>query len=122
MLHKYLFLAAPAVLAILAGCNTGTQPASQLAGSSAKATPAASQAADDLPGLKELDTADRKLAEKQKYCPVSGNLLGTADMGKPYKMTVKGRVLFLCCDGCEDEIKKDPDKYLKKLDQLTAKK
>ena len=108
----------PAVLAAaLSGCGRVRSPAKETS-----KDPAASQAADDLPGLKELDTADRKLAEKQKYCPVSGNLLGTADMGKPYKMTVKGRVLFLCCDGCEDEIKKDPDKYLKKLDQLTAKK
>ena len=37
----------------------------------------AGKTADDLPGLKELDAADRKLAEKQKYCPVSGELLGS---------------------------------------------
>ena len=68
----------------------------------------------------KLDEADRKLAEKQKFCPVSGELLGS--MGKPYKIKVKNRELFLCCDGCEDEVKKDPEKYLKKLDALLAKK
>src|SRR5262249_36569789 len=60
----------------------------------------------DTSGLKDLDEADRKLAELQKVCPVSRNPLGS--MGKPYKMTVKGRVIFLCCDGCKDEVDKDP--------------
>ena len=39
-------------------------------------------------------------------------------MGKPYKMTLNGRTFFLCCEGCEAEVRKDPDKYLKKLDEL----
>ena len=43
-------------------------------------------------------------------------------MGKPYKITLKGRVVFLCCHGCEEEVKKDPETYLKKLDDLMAKK
>ena len=32
----------------------------------------ADKAADDLPGMKELDEADRKLAEQQKFCPQDG--------------------------------------------------
>ena len=63
--------------------------------------------------LAELSAADRALAQKQKICPVSGEPLGS--MGKPYKVTVKGQVLFLCCRGCEAEIKKNPEKYLAKL-------
>ena len=66
-------------------------------------------------GLDQLDPADRQLAEKQKLCPVSDEPLGK--MGKPYKVIVKGRTVFLCCDGCEAAIKKDPDKYLAKLDK-----
>jgi hypothetical protein len=70
--------------------------------------------AEALPeGLAELSEADRALAEKQKVCPVSGELLGS--MGKPVKVTVKGRTVFLCCSGCEAAINKDPDKYLAKL-------
>jgi YHS domain-containing protein len=65
-------------------------------------------------GLAELPEADRALAEKQKVCPVSGEPLGS--MGKPVKITVKGKTVFLCCSGCEPAIKKDPDKYLAKLD------
>jgi len=65
-------------------------------------------------GLAELPEADRVLAEKQKVCPVSGEPLGS--MGKPIKVEVKGRTVFLCCEGCEADLKKDPDKYLAKLD------
>lgn len=63
--------------------------------------------------LSQLSADDRALAEKQKVCPVSGQPLGS--MGKPYKVTVNGQGVFLCCQGCEREIKGDPDKYLAKL-------
>ena len=65
-------------------------------------------------GLAELSEADRALALKQNVCPVSGESLGS--MGKPVKVEVKGRTVFLCCDGCEAELKKEPDKFLAKLD------
>ena len=68
----------------------------------------------ELPeGLKELSPEDFAAAQKQKVCPVSDQPLGS--MGKPYKVTVKGQTVFLCCSGCEDDLKKDPDKYLAKL-------
>ncbi len=63
--------------------------------------------------LAELSPEDRALAEKQKICPVSGEPLGS--MGKPYKVTVEGQNVLLCCQGCEEEIKKDPQKYLAKI-------
>ena len=63
--------------------------------------------------LSQLSADDRALAEKQKVCPVSGEPLGS--MGKPYKVTVNGRDVFLCCQGCEGKIKGSPDEYLAKL-------
>ncbi len=106
----------PAVLAAaLVGCGGGPNPAKD-----ATAATDAGKTADDLPGLKELDEADRKLAEKQKFCPKTGELLGS--MGTPFKIRLNGRIVFLCCPGCEDEVKKDPEKYLKKLDEWMAKK
>jgi hypothetical protein len=63
--------------------------------------------------LAKLPEADRALAEKQKACPVSGQPLGS--MGTPVKVTVKGRDVLLCCQGCETAIQEDPDKYLAKL-------
>jgi hypothetical protein len=37
-------------------------------------------------------------------------------MGKPYKMMVGDRVVFLCCKGCEGAVQADPEGMLKKLD------
>ena len=44
---------------------------------------------------------------------MSGELLGS--MGKPHKVTLKGRIVFLCCSGCESELRANADEYLKKL-------
>ena len=38
-------------------------------------------------------------------------------MGKPYKVIIKGRTFFLCCKGCEAELRAHLDKYLKKLEK-----
>ncbi len=70
-------------------------------------------------GLAGLAEADRAAAEKQKVCPVSGELLGS--MGTPVKVTVKGKTVFLCCPSCEPDLKKDPDKYLAKLETAEKK-
>jgi hypothetical protein len=69
-------------------------------------------AADDLQGL---SAADRVAAKKQRICPVTGAPLGS--MGEPYKLEVKKRTVFLCCEGCAGSILQDPDKYLKKLEE-----
>ena len=61
----------------------------------------------------ELAPEDRPLAERQKLCPVTNNPLGS--MGTPARVVVSGQVVFLCCDGCEGALKRDPAKYLAKL-------
>ena len=68
--------------------------------------------------MAKLAPEDRALAEKQKICPVTGEMLGS--QGKPIKVTVKGQIVFLCCPGCEEPLKKDPDKYLEKLKATQA--
>jgi len=47
-------------------------------------------------------------------CVVSGEKLG--EMGKPYVFTHEGREIQLCCKDCLKDFKKDPAKYVKKLD------
>ncbi len=61
----------------------------------------------------ELAPEDRLLAERQKLCPVTNKPLGS--MGTPARVVVSGQVVFLCCDGCEGALKRDPAKYLAKL-------
>ena len=67
--------------------------------------------------------ADKKEEKKSDYplttCIVSDEKLGS--MGKPYVTKIKGREVQLCCDGCEKDLKKNPDKYLKKLDEAEKK-
>src|SRR5260221_522238 len=47
-------------------------------------------------------------------CIVSGRKLG--QMGKPVDYVSNGRLVRFCCPKCIDDFKKDPSKYLSKID------
>lgn len=47
----------------------------------------------------------------QKNCPVMGYPINTQ-----YHVEHQGKQVYFCCSACPDEFKKDPAKYLKKLD------
>jgi YHS domain-containing protein len=64
--------------------------------------------------LGKLSSADRALAERQKVCPVTGQPLGS--MGTPPSVVIEGKTVFLCCKGCEAALRKNPEKYLPKLE------
>lgn len=64
--------------------------------------------------LAKLPEADRKSAEQQHVCPVTGDMLGM--MGTPIEVDVEGREVWICCPGCKDKLLAEPDKYLAKLD------
>jgi len=63
--------------------------------------------------LAALSSEDRALAVRQRVCPVSEKPLGS--MGTPVKVQVRGRDVLLCCEGCNEEIQANPEKYLTKL-------
>ena len=67
--------------------------------------------AESLPML--LAPEDRAVAQRQGICPVTRKPLGS--MGTQPRLMVAGRVVFLCCDGCEDALRRDPAKYLARL-------
>ena len=48
-----------------------------------------------------------------KTCIVTDEKLG--DHGKPYSFVHEGQEIQLCCDGCLEDFKKEPAKYLSKL-------
>ena len=54
-----------------------------------------------------------------KTCVVSGEKLG--EMGKPVVYVHEGREIKFCCKDCIKDFKKDPAKYVKKLEQAEAK-
>jgi hypothetical protein len=66
-----------------------------------------------LPKFPELSPEDRTLAQRQQLCPVTNKPLGS--MGTPARLVVAGQVVFLCCDGCEGALRRDPSKYLAKI-------
>lgn len=63
--------------------------------------------------LTKLPPAERASAEKQRVCPVTDKMLGS--MGPPKKVEVSGQQVWICCDGCLEELQTNPDKYLAKL-------
>jgi membrane fusion protein, copper/silver efflux system len=72
---------------------------------------AANQAA-----LAKLAPADRALVEEQKFCPVTGNALGS--MGTPLKLMIEDQPVFLCCEGCKGEAIKNSKATLDKVAKL----
>jgi YHS domain-containing protein len=66
-------------------------------------------------GMAEDVKTEKKDTYPLQTCVVSGEKLG--EMGDPYIYTHEGREVRLCCKGCLKDFKKDPAKYLKKLDE-----
>jgi YHS domain-containing protein len=54
-----------------------------------------------------------------KNCMVSGEKLG--EMGDPYVYKYEGREIKFCCKNCVKDFKKDPAKYIKKIEEAEAK-
>ncbi len=48
----------------------------------------------------------------QTECPIQG---GKID--KNLYTDYQGKRIYFCCSGCADDFKKDPDKYLKKMEE-----
>ena len=100
--------------AVFAGCSS--QNVSQpVTGPTSSSDWKAGLDEDVVLALSQLSETERTAALAQKVCPVSDELLGS--MGKPPKITVEGQEVFLCCDGCDDQIRKEPATYLEKLNQ-----
>ena len=117
-------LVLPFLAIVIGGCSksaTPTAPQTSAAtsqSSSAAAADAKSQGSPDpkiTAALAKLAPEDRVLAEKQKICPVSGEPLGS--MGAPVKVDVKGHPVFICCDGCREELLAKPDEFLAKINK-----
>jgi YHS domain-containing protein len=68
---------------------------------------------------KEGEKQDSKGDEKKflgkgdglETCPVTGEAVN-----KNLKYEVNGRVFYVCCEGCADMVKKNPDLYLKPVE------
>ena len=70
---------------------------------------------EEIARIKKLPEDEQAAAMAQAVCPVSGHHLGF--MGVPAKTTALGRMIYLCCRGCEDEVKADPQAIIAKLEK-----
>jgi len=118
-------------IAILSGLSEGDQVATrgnflidsqmQLAGNPSlidptKAGPLTHEdqvSAEVIAALSTLSEEDRLLAEQQRICPVTDYDLGS--MGTPPVVDVNGTPVFICCEGCREDLLSEPKKYLEKL-------
>jgi hypothetical protein len=66
--------------------------------------------AEPGPSRGGLSPEDQALADAQKICPVTRKPLGS--MGPPVRVSVAGKTVLICCEGCEDRLRKSPEKYL----------
>ncbi|MBL4883567.1 MAG: efflux RND transporter periplasmic adaptor subunit [Planctomycetaceae bacterium] len=63
-----------------------------------------------IKALAKLSDEDQLLAKSQRVCPVLGFMLGS--MGTPPKINVNGTDVFICCEGCKEQLLDDPETYL----------
>ena len=69
--------------------------------------------AEELEQITKLAPADQTRAIAQKLCPITGEPLGS--MGVPYKLSLAGRDVFLCCIGCESKARSNPESVVEKV-------
>jgi YHS domain-containing protein len=71
--------------------------------------------AKDSKDTKKKDEKPKKEVELNTKCPVSGD-----DADKTITQEYKGRTIAFCCEDCVKDFKKDPQKYVAKLDKEKA--
>lgn len=58
---------------------------------------------ETMKGIRQLSLSDQRMAMKQQTCPITSDLLGS--MGRPIKVDVDGRIVFVCCEGCVEKLR-----------------
>lgn len=101
----------PSLAALYFGAGRGNRTAATPLTDRSATAAALSDASSDP--FEALAPADRALAKEQATCPVTGQPLGS--MGVPKRVVVSGRVVYLCCGGCEPRLLRKPEEYLAKL-------
>lgn len=115
MLRTSIISFSPALAILLTPLLVGCSPSADRTDAQPPAVQVDAGSDQQAEGIMLLeDEADRVAARQQRICPVSGEPLGS--MGKPIKLTVEGREVFICCASCEDALREDPEKYFAKID------
>lgn len=102
------------LVSVVAFTGCGPQADNTPPKSAATSQPKSESSEVDMAAMKaelaKLSPEDAASAEKQHVCPVTKKMLGT--MGAPLKVDVKGKPIWICCEGCREELLANADKYL----------
>ncbi len=77
--------------------------------------PAPRRPAEPRVVVAQATAADAAAIRAQGTCPVMKTRLG--GHGQPIKLLVDGKPLFVCCKGCIQQVKNDPQRYLANVGQ-----
>ena len=58
--------------------------------------------------------SEENVEVKEAHCPVSGRPIGS--MGEGVTYPYKGKIYQLCCSGCVNLFKADPEKYIQDIE------
>ena len=105
----------PAMGSMYFGGSGGSQAKATMASTVRPSTPENTDAKIAV-SLAQLSPEDRKLAEAQQLCPNTKNRLGS--MGPPIKVVIEGQPVFLCCEGCKNEVLANPRQTLATVAEL----
>lgn len=62
----------------------------------------------------EISRHQDSIVEEQTVCPVMGGAIN-----KDYFIVYKGKKVYFCCPGCDEQFLKNPEKYVLKLPQFS---
>ena len=85
---------------------------------------AVTQGQSVLVGARQLGIDIPTLCHLEKCGPLTTCLVGDEDlgsMGKPISFVHDGREIKLCCKACEPQFRKEPQTFMKKLDDAAKK-
>ena len=69
--------------------------------------------------IAELPSDEQVIAKGQQFCALlPENALGS--MGRPIKLMIDGKPVFVCCDGCREAALKDPKTTLRMAQKLSG--
>lgn len=118
--NSWLAAAVCSAAMVMAGCGKSASPPAANAPANAGTSEEDKEIAD---AMAKLSAEERAVAMAQKYCPVAAmgegahdSLLGS--MGAPVKVTLEGKDVYLCCDGCKEMAEKNPAATLAKAEEL----
>lgn len=97
--------------AFVSGCKATGQLAESPALPSAQFRPAADDRAYAAFPATKINRLPETAGARQTTCPVTGARLGS--MGDPVPVEVDGRTVYVCCAGCVEKLRENPEKYLR---------